>query len=271
MTRLRFSAIGCAVALIASFLLARAHPFGDAGLYAANSGESIMEDSSVPPDVRAILIAKCADCHSMQTRSPVYGYFAPASWLMERDIVAARSAMNLSRWRNYSAEEQDALKVKIMLEARAHQMPPSQYRIIHRNARITGKDVLALTQWAKETSILSAAAQRSDEGDAVRGKAVFEKRCTGCHAMEQNREGPRLRGVLGRPAASVEGFDYSPALRKAHIVWNETTLEQWLTDPDTLVPGNNMEFHVAKAQERQDLIRYLKESGDLGLNHPAGS
>ncbi len=270
MTRLRSSAIGCALALVASFLLARSHPFGDAGLYAANSGESIIEDSSVPPGVRTILIAKCADCHSMQTRSPVYGYFAPASWLMERDIVAARSAMNLSRWSVYSAEEQEALKVKIMLEARAHRMPPAQYRIIHWNARVTDADVLALTQWARGTSILNAVAQEQAEADTVRGKAVFEKRCTGCHAMEQNREGPRLRGVFGRPAASVEGFDYSPALRKAHIVWNEATLEQWLADPDTLVPGNNMEFHVAKAQERQDLIRYLKESGDLKPNHPAG-
>jgi cytochrome c len=51
-----------------------------------------------------------------------------------------------------------------------------------------------------------------------------------------------------------------PAVKKAHVVWDETTLEQWLADPDTLVAGNNMEFRVAKPQERRDLIRFLKES-----------
>jgi cytochrome c len=49
-------------------------------------------------------------------------------------------------------------------------------------------------------------------------------------------------------------------LKKAHIVWNDATLDQWLTDPDTLVPGNNMEFRVPKAQERRDLIRFLQQS-----------
>jgi cytochrome c len=94
----------------------------------------------------------------------------------------------------------------------------------------------------------------------MRGKDVFEKRCTGCHALDQDREGPRLRGVFGRTSGTVPNFDYSPALQKAHIVWNETTLDQWLTDTDALVPGNNMDFHVAKEQERRDLIRFLRES-----------
>jgi cytochrome c len=58
----------------------------------------------------------------------------------------------------------------------------------------------------------------------------------------------------------VAGFTYSPALVHARIVWNESTLEQWLTDPDVLVPGNNMDFHVAKPQERRDLIMYLKQA-----------
>ena len=78
--------------------------------------------------------------------------------------------------------------------------------------------------------------------------------------MEQDREGPRLRGVFGRSAGSVPGYDYSPALQKAHIAWSDATLDQWLTDPDALVPGNNMEFHVPKAQERLDLVEFLKQN-----------
>ena len=102
--------------------------------------------------------------------------------------------------------------------------------------------------------------QVSGEGDAIRGKAIFERRCAGCHTMDQNREGPRLRGVVGRTSGSVTGYDYSPSLKNAHIIWDETALEKWLSGPDTLVPGNNMDFFVPKAQERRDVIRYLRES-----------
>jgi cytochrome c len=271
MTSLGRAVVICAGALVvalSSLLLARAHPFGNAGLYGPrNAGPRygppvIMEHAAVPPAVREMLTAKCADCHSAQTRAPLYGRFAPISWLMERDIVEARNAMNLSLWEKYSAERQEVLKAEMASQAKMRSMPPLQYRVIHRNATITDTDVAALTDWARGRllRVSDSPGQGLQEGDALRGKDVFERRCTGCHAMEQDRQGPRLRGVFGRASGSVAGFDYSPALAKAHIVWNERTLEQWLADPDALVPGNNMEFHVAKPQERQDLIRFLRDS-----------
>jgi cytochrome c len=259
---LRFVAVLCAITGIVSFALAHAHPFGDAGLYAQRHGPPlIMEHAAVPSAVRDMLAQKCADCHSAQTRAPLYGRFAPVSWLMERDIIAARDAMDLSVWDRYSADQQETLKAEILMQAKAHTMPPVQYRLIHANATIADTDITALTEWARGALRVSdSGGQALTEGDALRGKEIFEKRCTGCHAMEQDREGPRLRGVFGRTSGAVPGFDYSPALAKAHIVWNETTLEQWLADPDALVPGNNMEFHVAKPQERQDLISFLRDS-----------
>jgi cytochrome c len=78
--------------------------------------------------------------------------------------------------------------------------------------------------------------------------------------MASDREGPRLQGVFGRTSGTVEGFTYSAALKNAHIVWNEYSLEKWLTDPDVLVPGNNMEFHVPKPQERRDLVEFLRQN-----------
>jgi cytochrome c len=170
--------------------------------------------------------------------------------------------MNLSRWDRYSADQQEDLKAEIAIRAKSHTMPPMQYRMAHWNARIQDTDVQALAQWARGTASRdsNASGQALAQGDALRGKDIFERRCTGCHAMEQNREGPRLRGVFGRTSGTAPGFDYSPALVKAHIVWNEMTLERWLADPDALVPGNNMEFHVAKPQERADLIRFLRDS-----------
>lgn len=269
---LRVVTIAGAITGMVSFALGYAHPFGDAGLYPERHGPpqvgsphvgsaQIMEHAAVPPAVRDMLTAKCADCHSAQTRPPLYGRFAPASWLMERDIVAARNAMNLSLWDRYSADQQETLKAEMLMQAKAHTMPPIQYRLVHVNATIADTDIAALTEWARGPVRASDSGTPAlTEGDALRGRDIFEKRCTGCHAMEQDREGPRLRGVFGRTSGGVPGFDYSPALAKAHIVWNQTTLEQWLADPDALVPGNNMEFHVAKPQERQDLIRFLKDS-----------
>lgn len=97
-------------------------------------------------------------------------------------------------------------------------------------------------------------------GDAQRGKALFEKRCTGCHALDQDREGPRLHDVYGRKAGSVPGFEYSQPLKSANLTWDEASLNKWLTDPDALVPGNEMAFHVPRAQERADIIRFLRLS-----------
>src|ERR1700756_4669378 len=72
------------------------------------------------------------------------------------------------------------------------------------------------------------------------GKQTFEKRCGGCHALDRDKEGPHLEGVYGRAAGSVASFQYSPALQKSKITWTSETLDQWLTDPDKLVPNNDM-------------------------------
>ena len=98
------------------------------------------------------------------------------------------------------------------------------------------------------------------EGDPARGQQLFESRCTGCHTLNENRGGPKLRGVYGRTSGTAEGFAYSDAIRKAAIVWDEKTIDQWLTDPDQLIPGNAMDFSVENAQERRDLVAFLKKS-----------
>jgi cytochrome c len=103
-------------------------------------------------------------------------------------------------------------------------------------------------------------------GDAERGKTLFEKRCTGCHSLDQDKEGPRLRSVYGRKAGTIDSFEYSDALKKAHIVWDETTLDKWLIDTDTLVPGNDMSFHVPKAEERTDIIAFLRSMSQTPHN-----
>ena len=92
------------------------------------------------------------------------------------------------------------------------------------------------------------------------GKQVFEKRCGGCHALDRDKEGPRLRGVYGRIAGSLDSFKYSDALKKSKITWTGESLDQWLTDTEKLVPDNDMAFHVERPDERGEIIAYLKQS-----------
>ena len=96
--------------------------------------------------------------------------------------------------------------------------------------------------------------------DAARGKSLFERRCTGCHALDADREGPHLRGVYGRRAGSVPGFAYSEALKKSGLTWDEHSLDRWLSDTDAAVPGSAMDFSVPKRQDRADIVAFLKST-----------
>ncbi len=187
------------------------------------------------------------------------------SWLMERDIVEARKAMNLSAWGNYSADQQQTLAAKMAQEIKSHDMPPLQYRAIHWDATTTDADLKAVSAWAHGQQVAQAGAEGHGTvgaGDAARGQALFEKRCTGCHSLERNKQGPALQGVYGRTSGTAAGYAYSDALKKAAVIWDENSLDKWLSDPDQFVAGNNMDFLVGKAQERGDLIAFLRrESG----------
>lgn len=95
-------------------------------------------------------------------------------------------------------------------------------------------------------------------GDPAAGEAVYS-RCQGCHSVEYNRTGPRHCGVVGRRAGSVPGFEYSPAMKRSKLVWNEKTLNRFLADPPKTVPGTTMTYAgVDDPKERADLIAYLE-------------
>jgi cytochrome c len=91
------------------------------------------------------------------------------------------------------------------------------------------------------------------------GKELFEKRCSGCHALDKDKEGPRLRGVYSRMSGAVTSFQYSEALKTARITWDATSMDQWLADPEKLVPNNDMAFQLVRADERTEIIAYLKQ------------
>jgi cytochrome c len=104
----------------------------------------------------------------------------------------------------------------------------------------------------------STAAAAGPSGDPDRGEQLYQA-CTDCHSLDKNDVGPRHRGVYGRKAGSLPDYPYSDALKSSNIIWNEETLDKWLTDPQTFVPGVKMFFHLDNAQDRADVIAYLRE------------
>jgi cytochrome c len=111
----------------------------------------------------------------------------------------------------------------------------------------------------------SGLAQAADPVDLAAAKAQFLKSCGTCHTVEAGaplRQGPNLATAFGRKAGSVAEFTkYSPALQKAGadgLVWDEATLDKWITDAAKLVPGATMPYRQADAEKRKLVIAYLK-------------
>lgn len=96
--------------------------------------------------------------------------------------------------------------------------------------------------------------------DVSRGQ-LLSFACAACHtfgAAGGTLIGPNLHGVFGRRAASVAGFDYSPALASSGLVWTPVSLEAWLNEPASFVAGTKMAFTGYRSpDDRRDLIVYL--------------
>ena len=123
-------------------------------------------------------------------------------------------------------------------------------------------NVMRSTRWIAASFFAVGLHPVMAEGDAVRGKMLYDARCSACHSLDANVVGPAHRGVFGRRAGSLAGYAYSDALKKAGFVWDAGTLDKWLTDPEKFVPGQRMGYSVPDAPDRTDLIAYLKkESG----------
>ena len=116
--------------------------------------------------------------------------------------------------------------------------------------------------------LLPLATLHAAEGDAARGERAF-LRCYSCHSVDPNEasklQGPSLYRIVGRRAASIAGFDYSEAMLEkaaAGLVWDSTSLERYIADPEAMVPGTRMSIPPLRdEQERADIVAYLARAG----------
>ena len=85
------------------------------------------------------------------------------------------------------------------------------------------------------------------DGDAVLGQQAYSERCATCHAVgdDPEKNGPTLNNLIGRHAAAIEGFNYSPAMleaAQAGVIWDIETLTKFIAKPRSVVNGSSMAF-----------------------------
>jgi cytochrome c len=107
----------------------------------------------------------------------------------------------------------------------------------------------------------------AEQGNTSRGQQDF-RACAPCHSLEPDRNmtGPSLANLWGRQAGGLSSFErYSNALKSSGIIWDDRALDGWLTDPQRMVPDNDMPFDGIKdARVRADLLAFLKEATKPG-------
>ena len=112
--------------------------------------------------------------------------------------------------------------------------------------------LLVGAQFAIAQSTAPAAA-----GSAIKGKEIYDARCSACHSVDDNRVGPMHLGVFGRKAGGVKSYRYSDALAKSKVIWNRDSLTAWLANPEMLIPGQRMGYAMDNDKDREDVVAYL--------------
>ena len=105
-----------------------------------------------PARVAAILLRACFDCHSNRTVWPWYSRVAPVSWLVASDVHEARGLLNFSHWDELNPAKQGVVAGMIAHQVEKNAMPLPRYRMIHRAARLSGAEKVALRAWADSLS-----------------------------------------------------------------------------------------------------------------------
>ena len=111
-----------------------------------------------------------------------------------------------------------------------------------------------------------AFAELLHKADLSAGERYFERKCSQCHDGFKDGgdfKGPHLWNVMGRKAAAREGFRYSPAMREVTQAWTYATLDYYLKDTETAVPGREMNFvGIEDDATRANVIAYIRTLAD---------
>lgn len=110
----------------------------------------------------------------------------------------------------------------------------------------------------------ASAANAADGAAGKDGQVAYNNHCRTCHSTDagDNRLGPNLQGIIGRKAGGAEGYGYSSAFQGADFEWTVEKLDQFIADPNAVVPGNNMKPYsgIGDDKVRSAIIEHLKGS-----------
>ena len=108
--------------------------------------------------------------------------------------------------------------------------------------------------------MLTLAATSTSTANPYSGRQYFAANCAACHSTSRgiNGLGPSLAGVYGRRAGTAPGFAYSTALKSSNVIWSSQSLDSWLRKPTDNVHTTRMLISVPNANDRQNLIAYLR-------------
>lgn len=99
-------------------------------------------------------------------------------------------------------------------------------------------------------------------GSIEGGKKVAKRHCTVCHSFDKGGKvvfGPNLFGIAGKPAAAVEGYRYSKALKNSGLIWTEKNVIAFMSNPEQFVKGTTARFPGLKsAKDKADIVAYIK-------------
>ena len=120
-------------------------------------------DPQASREVMWVLRRACYDCHSNETRWPIWAFVAPISWQVVKDVELARSRINFSNWQAYTADQQFGLRQVVVWSTATHRMPLWYYVTLHPDARMSPAELEALADWARDTTTPAAVSQPGAE------------------------------------------------------------------------------------------------------------
>jgi cytochrome c len=141
------AAIAAMTAILAAGL-SLIHPWGNLRENSSTAA-AVLAGEAVPVQVRTLLVQKCGDCHSNNTRWPLYSRVAPTSWLVEHDVALGRRNLNFSTWEQYGIDARIDLLSKVGSQLRQEKMPLRGYLMLHSEARLSAAERELILNWSK--------------------------------------------------------------------------------------------------------------------------
>ena len=117
---------------------------------------------------------------------------------------------------------------------------------------------------AAALAVSMAASASAQEADTARGQQLFNQQCRACHSLEKGRStmaGPSLFGMFGSKAGTAPGYEYSEAMIRSGLIWDDKTVAAYLRNPKEEVPGTKMAYAgMRQAGQIADMLAYLKQA-----------